>query len=72
VSLGATRTFELKSKEKNTVISLPLEHGSLLLMGGPMQERWLHRVPKERAVRSPRINLTFRVIDATCGETPQR
>jgi alkylated DNA repair dioxygenase AlkB len=63
VSLGVTRSFDLKHRD-GTAVSLAMEHGSLLLMSGALQTCWKHRVPKERAIRGSRINLTFRVIDA--------
>ncbi|TGM56048.1 alpha-ketoglutarate-dependent dioxygenase AlkB [Leptospira biflexa] len=60
VSLGAERIFRFKHKKKNTVVELPLEPGSLLLMKGEIQEHWLHSLPKALKVKRPRINLTFR------------
>jgi alkylated DNA repair dioxygenase AlkB len=65
LSLGAVRQFQLKHREDGELVSISLEHGSLLVMSGETQRRWQHRVPKERNVKSARINLTFRVIDAT-------
>lgn len=63
VSLGATRTFHLKHRyEKTLRYRMQLGHGSLLLMGGQMQEFWLHQVPKTRKPVEQRINLTFRKI----------
>ena len=61
LSLGATRCFHIKHLEKKTLrYRLQLEHGSLLLMGGPMQEYWLHQIPKTKKDIGKRINLTFR------------
>lgn len=63
VSLGAARTFHLKHRyEKTLRYRMQLGHGSLLLMGGQMQEFWLHQVPKTRKPVEKRINLTFRKI----------
>jgi len=63
VSLGETRTFHLKHRsQKSLRYRIQLEHGSLLVMGGPMQHHWLHQVPKTRRTVTPRINLTFRNI----------
>lgn len=63
VSLGATRAFHLKHREdKSLRFRMQLEHGSLLLMGGGMQESWLHQIPKTRKPVGQRINLTFRKI----------
>lgn len=64
VSFGHTRDFQLKHKTDSEVerITLPLEHGSLLLMLPPTQKYWLHQIPKRKNVLDPRINLTFRII----------
>merc|ERR1712194_599308 len=42
-------------------ITLPLHHGSLLFMGGPIQHFWQHSLPRRKAVSSERVNLTFRL-----------
>lgn len=61
VSLGATRTFRLKHLNgDHEPVSIDLEHGSLLVMGGPTQRCWHHCVPRRKRVDGPRINLTFR------------
>jgi len=64
VSLGAERIFELKQKHQTPAkkIKLLLRHGSLLIMGGTMQQHWLHQLPKEKGLLEARINLTFRNI----------
>jgi len=63
VSLGASRTFHLKHREERSLrFRMQLEHGSLLLMGGAMQESWLHQIPKTRKSVGKRINLTFRKV----------
>ena len=63
VSLGVTRRFLLKHKtQRNLKFSIPLQHGSLLVMAGTTQTHWLHSIPKESSVMAPRINLTFRQI----------
>lgn len=63
VSLGASRTFHLKHREDRSLrFRMQLEHGSLLLMGGAMQECWLHQIPKTRKSVGKRINLTFRKV----------
>ncbi len=64
LSLGAERKFSFKHKIKRTTVTLLLEHGSLLIMRGSTQTHWLHRLPPAKQVVSPRINLTFRTIDA--------
>jgi alkylated DNA repair dioxygenase AlkB len=62
LSFGAERRFELRHNNSREAVGLTLGHGSLLFMGGSLQRHWRHRVPKVPAVRSPRINLTFRLI----------
>ncbi len=63
VSLGATRTFQLRHRaQRDLRHSTDLTHGSLLLMRGPTQRHWRHQVPKTSRSVGPRINLTFRTI----------
>jgi len=62
LSLGAERKFAFKHKETKQVVSLLLEHGSLLLMEDETQSNWLHRLPKTTKVTRPRVNLTFRTM----------
>nr|WP_262708277.1 alpha-ketoglutarate-dependent dioxygenase AlkB [Chryseobacterium sp. CH21] len=42
--------------------SLPLPHGSLLIMKGDLQEHWEHRIAKSVLSMKERINLTFRLV----------
>jgi alkylated DNA repair dioxygenase AlkB len=44
-------------------ITIPLNHGTLLIMKGGLQHYWQHSVPKRKKVKDMRINLTFRVIN---------
>lgn len=60
LSFGAERKFELRHKETGVRVSTMLPHGSLLVMSGLSQARWVHRVPKSSVISEPRINLTFR------------
>jgi alkylated DNA repair dioxygenase AlkB len=60
LSLGAERKFMFKHKESKKVITLYLEHGSLLLMQGSIQQHWQHQLPAMANVETSRINLTFR------------
>lgn len=63
LSIGSTRKFKIKHREiPHYKMDLPLENGSLLLMGGEMQHHWLHAIPKEPKIGGARINLTFRNI----------
>jgi alkylated DNA repair dioxygenase AlkB len=63
VNFGATRRFLLRYKsDHQQKYELPLEHGSLLIMKGALQQYWEHQVPKTAKVSTGRINLTFRFI----------
>ncbi len=65
LSFGAERKFAFKHKETKEVVSLILEHGSLLIMKDTTQTNWLHRLPPTKLIQKPRINLTFRTIETT-------
>jgi alkylated DNA repair dioxygenase AlkB len=60
VSFGAERKFSFKHKQNKKIISVLLEHGSLLLIKEVTQKNWLHSLPKSKKITLPRINLTFR------------
>jgi len=62
LSFGAERTFSFRHKQTKEVVSIKLEHGSLLVMKGSTQTNWLHRLPPTRLITTPRVNLTFRTI----------
>ncbi|MRX37877.1 alpha-ketoglutarate-dependent dioxygenase AlkB [Flavobacterium sp. LC2016-23] len=62
LSFGAERKFAFKHKETKEVVSLILEHGSLLVMKDTTQTHWLHRLPPTKTTIKPRVNLTFRTI----------
>ncbi len=73
VSLGATRRFRLRHRKSLVApVTLPLTHGSLLLMAGPTQHHWLHAVPKSAVAVGERINLTFRSVVAGPSGTAAR
>lgn len=62
VTFGETRLFKVRRKEsREGQISIPLTHGSLLLMGETMQHHYEHHVPKTTRKIGGRINLTFRI-----------
>ncbi len=63
LSFGAERKFLFKHKKTKQSVSIVLEKGSLLVMRGTTQSNWLHRLPPTKKVKTPRINLTFRVIE---------
>jgi alkylated DNA repair dioxygenase AlkB len=63
VSLGQTRNFDFRKKDHHqSKYSLPLPHGSLLIMKGDLQEYWEHRIAKSTIPMKERVNLTFRLI----------
>lgn len=63
LSLGATRSFELRSKDNPfETATVKLEDGDLCTMEGLCQKHYRHRVPPEPQEKGPRINLTWRWI----------
>lgn len=63
ISLGQTRNFDFRKKDHHqSKYSLPLPHGSLLIMKGDLQENWEHRIAKSNTPMKERINLTFRLL----------
>jgi len=60
LSFGAERKFSFKHKRTKQIVSLVLEHGSLLVMKGATQSNWLHSLPRSKNITQSRINLTFR------------
>jgi alkylated DNA repair dioxygenase AlkB len=69
VSLGATRRFVLQHRRRKDIarVELGLKSGTLIVMGGTTQHFWRHSLPKQKSPVGPRVNLTFRRIEA-----PQR
>jgi alkylated DNA repair dioxygenase AlkB len=61
VSLGAERRFDFRHRETKEIVSTVLPHGSLLVMGGQSQHKWVHRIARSKKVTTPRLNLTFRL-----------
>jgi alkylated DNA repair dioxygenase AlkB len=73
ISLGATRTFLVRSKTDGIRdrTSISMENGSLIVMENICQYKYLHSVPKEDVEEEGRgrINLTFRCKDHNAGST---
>ena len=61
LSLGATRSFQLRRRDGSASHSLELADGDLLVMTPPCQRDWLHALPVRKRVACARLNLTFRV-----------
>lgn len=59
VSLGHPRRFLLRPRGGRTELSLLLQPGDLVVMGGTAQRTWQHTVPKV-ASAGPRISVTVR------------
>lgn len=62
LSLGSERRFDLRHNTSSKKIMLPLNSGSLLIMGGELQHNWKHQIAKSKRITQARINLTFRRI----------
>lgn len=63
LSVGAERELRFRHRHNNgRRLAISLEHGSLLMMYPPIQEYWLHELPKRRSITEPRINFSFRLL----------
>jgi alkylated DNA repair dioxygenase AlkB len=62
VSFGAERTFILRHKGSKRRLQVDLTDGSMLLMAGDLQNKWIHGINKSARPLGPRVNLTFRLI----------
>jgi len=61
ITFGEERPFHFKHRTlKDERHKIKLEHGSLLIMKGAMQEHWLHQIAKTKKDIGKRINITFR------------
>ncbi|MDG1311863.1 MAG: alpha-ketoglutarate-dependent dioxygenase AlkB [Porticoccaceae bacterium] len=63
LSLGVERVFQLRHNQTKERLSIPLPHGSLLLMGPGIQAYWQHRLAKVADLQEPRVNFTFRYME---------
>lgn len=62
LTFGAERRFCFRHRKTKYDVEFMLEHGSLLVMKDTTQTHWLHSLPKAKAIKTPRINLTFRTM----------
>ncbi len=69
LSFGAPRKFYFRSIDKslyngirvpNEEESIRLAHGSMLVIPSICHEHYLHALPRDKTIKTPRINLTFR------------
>jgi alkylated DNA repair dioxygenase AlkB len=62
LSLGVTRRFRFRHRTTKEIVECELPTGSLVVMSGLTQKCWVHEVPRQKRITTPRINLTFRKI----------
>ncbi len=62
LSLGVTRRFRFRHRTTKEIVECELPTGSLVVMSGLTQKCWVHEVPQQKRITTPRINLTFRKI----------
>jgi alkylated DNA repair dioxygenase AlkB len=61
LSWGITRKFRIRDKKTKKIhMDIPLDHLSIINMGGEFQREFTHEVPAEKKVKGMRISLTFR------------
>ena len=67
LSFGSERYFDFLPRDSGGEIPvkktrLNLESGSVVVMMGDTQKNYLHGVPSQRLITSPRINITLRMV----------
>jgi alkylated DNA repair dioxygenase AlkB len=63
ISLGATRTYRLTSRENSAdTIDYKMEHGDVLIMSNIFQDLYEHSIPEEKEPCGLRISITTRRI----------
>lgn len=74
LSLGATRRFVLRRKEGGPSIPFVVSSGTMFVMGGRVQDDWVHAVPKSTHVVGARISVNFQSMEQAAPEhlRPQR
>lgn len=60
LSLGTERRFVIEPKGRGRRWRKTLASGSMLVMGGNLQHRFRHSLPRQPSVEGPRINVTWR------------
>lgn len=68
ISLGKPRRFKFRHVLSGSNHEVMLTSGGLLLMHEGCQHYWQHSLPKMMNVKEPRINLTFRHVQHSCGD----
>jgi alkylated DNA repair dioxygenase AlkB len=63
VSFGEARRFDFRHRTTGERAEVWLPSGSVLVMSGPCQRHWQHRIAKSARVRGPRVNLTYRLVN---------
>ncbi|RXG59645.1 Alpha-ketoglutarate-dependent dioxygenase alkB-like protein 3 [Armadillidium vulgare] len=69
ISLGVTRTLEMKRKNGAEYLRFPLFPGSLFVMEGACHADWQCQIPKEPQIKGERIDLSFRTMLMIKGVT---
>jgi len=64
VSFGAERRFDFRHRTTGEQVQVQLPAGSVLVMSGACQRWWQHRIAKTKRVGDPRVNLTYRLVNA--------
>jgi len=69
LSFGDERRFDFRHRDTGETIGVVLPHGSLLVMRGPTQTHWKHRIARTSKSHGPRVNLTYRFVLG--GDSPK-
>jgi len=59
LTLGAQRRFLIKPRTGGRSVVFKPASGDLVVMGGRSQQDWIHSVPKDPTIASPRMSINF-------------
>lgn len=69
LSLGATRLFDLLPRVATASRHrIALRAGTVVIMAGDTQKQFKHAVPVQKAIKDPRVSLTFRCVVRTAKQ----
>lgn len=60
ISCGATRKFNIYSKDGEEKITIPFEDNQVIVMGGNFQKYYKHGIPEEKKILDKRLSITLR------------
>merc|ERR1712039_436772 len=69
MAVGATRVYHIHSipwyygrgRKEAVMVNIPLLEGMLVILGGPLKEKWLYAQPRDEEMKEERIQFTLQL-----------